>query len=182
MFDLMNSLTVNAEAVGDVVASPGLAKRTGTVYVNAIDGPSEIAIHGTPAEIADLGRKIVDAAEQLRSNLRERIIEQWNAEHPATSTKANLAGRCEGCLGLFPRLFATAVNTGPYNTDREILNLCAECAHVEPADAEALANAVRLTEDESPNDVRADLHDLGMDDDPVKRFLAETGLDKDLAS
>jgi hypothetical protein len=160
MFDLLNSLTINAQAVGDVVAGPGSGGRTGSVWVNAVAGAAEIQMHGTPAEIGDLGRKITAAAEALRVNMRDRIIAEWADAHPEEAAPLNHGGQCTGCGVIAGQLYGYRTRT---DDGVEVHDSCAECANVPVDQAEALTNAVRLTIDETPNHRRAELHDAGLD-------------------
>jgi hypothetical protein len=126
----------------------------------------------------DTPERLVEIVEQCRSvasRLNVAQVADWNDRHPEHATALLDGGQCEGCQRTVPRLFTTTVTTGVDGNDRETLNACPSCAGIPADDALELANAVRLTEDESPNDLRADLHDAGLDDNPHGYHLDDEG-------
>jgi hypothetical protein len=94
----------------------------------------------------------------------DQLVEEMRAKYagPESATPIGSGGRCAGCGSITPVLYRHRIVVGE---DRDEVEACANCAGVPLLDA--LSNAVRLAPDESPADVRSDLHDAGLDDEAV---------------
>jgi hypothetical protein len=158
------------EADDDIAVTFAVRGTTGAPSVRLCVGDMSMHLH-SPEQLAEIAEKCLSAASRLNA----AQVADWNARHPEHATALVDGGQCEGCQRIVPRLFATTIATGVDGNDRETLNACPSCAGIPADDALELANAVRLTEDESPNDVRADLHDAGFDDNPHGYHLDDEG-------
>lgn len=140
----------------------------GEVETVALDEPYTVLTLGrlkvfpTARQLAALGRVV----ENTRNSLRKELISAWANAHPEQPTPVERFGCCALCHQQTDQLFSVRV---PFDYSYDTLEACAACARVEHADE--LAEALRLTEDETPQSVRADLHDDGMDDVPFDHKL-----------
>lgn len=103
-------------------------------------------------------RQIIDVATQAADALRLAIVERWAEEHNAAGAPFG-PGRCDACGEHAEWVYPTRID-GP-----DVIDCCARCADVD--DELLLPTVLRLTEDETPDDRRAELHDAGIDAEPV---------------